>query len=254
MRRGGIANYAATSALLLALLLIWELVSRTELVQPYLLPPPSRVLRTLLQLVTSRDFLLQYSKSLARVLVGFSWGTVAGIGAGIAVSVSRPVRDAVYPLLAFLGVAPSAALVPLLMAWVGLNEMLPITAVFICTSIPLAYNTITGMRAVDPELIGVARTLGASRLKTVLTVVLPQSLPSIFSGLKIEAVMAWKTCFVAEALAMSSGLGYLLVYAQSTFRLDVLLAALLVLAASTYAFHLLFEAAESRLLRMWGLA
>jgi len=130
---------------------------------------------------------------------------------------------------------------------------LPITAVTICTSIPVVYNVISGLRSVDPETIGVARTLGSGRVRVLFTVALPQAVPSIFSALKLEAVMAWKTCFVSEALALSSGLGYLLVFAESTLQVDVLLAALLVLAASSYLFYMFFEKLEVIVLRKWGL-
>jgi len=238
--------------IILLVLTLWELTSSIGVVPAYLFSQPSKVFITLVRLIASGTLINEYVKTLARVLIGFSLGSLVGIFAGIVLSLKEFVRDAFYPILAFLAVIPTVALIPLLMVWIGINELLPITAVFICSSIPVIYNTVSGMRFVDSEMVGVARTLGASTVKVVITVMLPQAAPSIFSALKIEAVMAWKTCFVSEALVMSSGLGYLMIVAQSTLRVDILLAALLVLAISTYLFHMLFERLELIVLRRWG--
>ncbi len=237
----------------LALCVLWELISSAGIVPKYLFPPPSRVSVTLIELIMSGTLVKEYIRTLVRVLIGFTLGALTGLLVGITLSLRDVVKDVLYPLLAFLAVTPTVALIPLLIVWVGINEFLPITAVFICSSIPVIYNTVSGMRSVDPEMVGVARTLGAGTPKVVFTIMLPQALPSVFSALKIEAIMAWKTCFVAEMLAMSSGLGYLMVVAQSALRVDVLLAALLVLSTSTYFFHFLFERLELRVLKKWGL-
>ena len=251
--KGGLVRVLLVLITILVICALWELVSSIGVVPTYLFPPPSRVGMTLIHLIVSGTLVNEYVRTLVRVLIGFTLGALVGLFVGIALSLKDLVRDVFYPILAFLAVTPTVALIPLLMVWVGINEFLPITAVFICSSIPVIYNTISGMRSVDPEMIGVAKTLGASTFKVIFTIMLPQALPSIFSALKIEAVMAWKTCFVTEMLVMSSGLGYLMIVAQSTLRVDVLIAALLVLSVSTYLFHLLFEKLELSVLRRWGL-
>lgn len=242
-----------TIATIILILLLWEFIASLNTVPTYLFPPPSKVLTALVRLIASGMLVREYVRTLTRVIVGFLLGSIIGISVGIAVSINSFMRDSLSPIIAFFASTPTAALIPLLMIWVGLNELLPITAVTICTSIPVVYNVISGLRSVDPETIGVARTLGSGRVRVLFTVALPQAVPSIFSALKLEAVMAWKTCFVSEALALSSGLGYLLVFAESTLQVDVLLAALLVLAASSYLFYMFFEKLEVIVLRKWGL-
>jgi len=238
---------------LLSIALLWELVSRFRIAPPYLLPPPTTVLCTLYGLIVDGVLVREFMRTLARVVIGFSIGSIAGVLLGVAISLSRVLRESIYPLIAFIAVMPTVALIPLLIIWVGVNEALPIVTVFLCSFTPVLYTTITGIRLVDREVIGVARTLGASTSQIVFRVLIPQALPSILSSLKVEAVMAWKTCFVAEMVAMSSGLGYLMMIAQSLLRVDILLSALVVLALACYSFQQLFEWVELRILGRWGM-
>ncbi len=237
---------------LLTLIFLWELIPRVGAAPEYLLPPFTKVVYTLYTLTTNGVLIAEYIKTLVRVLTGFTLGVPTGLLIGLSVAFSPGFRDSFLPVLAFLAVIPVIALVPLLMIWVGMGEALPITAVLLCSSIPVAYNTASGVRSVDPEIIYVAKTLGAHGLKLATNILVPQSLPNLFSAMKIEAAMAWKTCFVTEMIAMSSGLGYFMLMAYSLLRVDMLLAALMVLVASTYIFHWSIDEFERSLLRKWG--
>jgi len=237
---------------ILLFLLLWEIIGRLNFVPSYLFPPFSIVLFTLTNMMLSEQFLEAYLITLRRVIIGFTLGAAFGITCGIFLSYSKTLRESFYPLFSFLAVIPVIALLPLLMVWIGLNELLPIIMVFLCSSIPVVFNTLSGARSINPELVKIARTLGASDIKIIYTIILPLSLPSILSALKIEAAMAWKTCFVTEMLALSSGLGYYMLIAESTLRVDILLASIIVLSVSCYIFYLVFEYIESNVLRRWG--
>jgi len=241
-----------SALIILIIMCIWELIGRLHILPPPLFPPTSAVLTTLTRLITDTQFIIAYITTFRRVIFGFLLGIITGIVLGIILSYSETLRDSFYPIFAFLAVIPVIALLPLMMIWVGLNEALPIFMVFLCSFIPVTFNTLSGIRSIDPEVVRVAKVLGASDIKLMYTVLLPLSLPSILSALKIEAAMAWKTCFVTEMLALSSGLGYYMLIAESTLRIDVLLATIILLAISCYAFYLLFESIENRVLSRWG--
>jgi len=234
------------------LILSWEILARSEIVPSYLFPSSSAVFMELIEAIYRNRLAINYAITTIRVLVGFGAGTALGLFMGsISISISK-LREFLYPIVSFLSVIPAVALVPLLMIWVGMNEALPLLTVMFCSSIPLFYNIISGARQIDKEILEVARTLGANRKKILRDILLPQLAPSILSALKLEAGMAWRTCFVAEMLAMGSGLGYMIIDAESTLNVSLIMALILILSLSCYAFQTLFEMIELRIMRRWG--
>jgi len=239
---------------LLAALIVgsWQAAVSLGLVPGYLLPSPGEVARAFHDLVAVEGLPHQYLLTLFRALVGFGLGAALGILLSTVASLSEALLSAIYPFAALAAATPAVALIPILIIWLGVGEALPVAAVFICSFAPIFYNTVSAARSVDPEVVSVARTLGAGRLKVFTTIILPQSLPAILSALKMEAAMAWRTAFVAEMLAMSSGIGYYMLVAQTSFRVDYLIALIAVLALSSYGLQHLFELLEKRLLAKWG--
>lgn len=217
-----------------------------------LFPQPHQVAYALIRLVTRYSLLQQLALSLYRVLVGFVLGMILGLGIGIIVLLSRTLKDIVYPLIAFIAVAPSFAFVPLLMLWIGLNDMLPITVVIICTGFPLAYTVISGSKNIDPNIIDVALTLGARRRDLVFKIILPLTLTHIASMLKLEAGHSWRLVFVTEYLAVSSGLGYLMMQAYTTIRVDEIIALIIVLGVLALLLQYTIEKIESKITMKWG--
>jgi ABC-type nitrate/sulfonate/bicarbonate transport system permease component len=237
---------------IVAFFALWEAASRLGVAPAYLFPPFSETLRSFVGLAMTGQLGLHYSITLLRVLIGLGMGSSVGILVGLAISYSELARRALYPIVALLYAVPAVAWIPLFIIWIGLNEALPIAVIFLCIFAPMVYTTFTGIRSLSPSILRVAQTLGARGPKALFSVLLPQALPSILAGLKVEAGMAWRTCFVVEMVAASSGLGLLAMIAQSVFRVDVILAIILILSASNYAFQAVIEKAELRLLKKWG--
>ncbi|MFC1935076.1 ABC transporter permease, partial [Chloroflexota bacterium] len=131
-------------------------------------------------------------------------------------------------------------------------EMLPITLIFICSFFPVLYNTITGIKNVDKDYIRVARTLGASDIRILRTVVIPLALPNIFTGLRLEAGMAWRVIIAAEMVAIPTGIGALMMRAESLIRIDIIIVCLIVLAVMCLTFEKFFAYLERRLTAQWG--
>ncbi|RLI29569.1 MAG: ABC transporter permease [Candidatus Hecatellales archaeon] len=237
-----------------ALLAVWETAARLSPVPRQLFPPFTNVLVALWSLLLSGQLLENYLITLARTVSGFILGAGLGVLIGLALVYRKLAYETLYPVVTLLYAIPAVAWIPLFMIWVGLNEALPISVVFMCSFAPMVYITLTGARKVEDDVIKVARTLGANDLKIVTTILFPQALPSILSGLKVEAGMAWRSCFVAEMVAMSSGLGFIAMEAESILRVDIILAVILVLAISNYLFQELFEKIEVSILRRWGIS
>ena len=236
----------------LALLALWETVVRLELLPGDLfLPPFSAVMRQLYELIQSRVLVRDFVASLLRVVIGFCLGSVAGILVGIIMGWKETVRITLSPIIALLFPIPALGWLPLLMLWIGINEMLPITIIFICSFFPVLYNTVTGIREVSKRTIDAARVLGASERYVFFRVVLPAAVPNIFTGLKLEAGMAWRVIIAAEMVAIPTGIGALMMRAESLMRIDIIIVCLMVLSCMCLLFERLFMVLEARLTSRW---
>ena len=233
-------------------LAIWEMVARLNLIPgQFFFPPFSTVVMEFYYLTTSGVLGDNFLSSLVRVLIGFCAGSLAGITAGIIMGWRDSVNKALHPIISLLYPIPALGWLPLLMLWIGINEMLPITIIFICSFFPVLYNTVTGIRNVDKDYIQVARTLGASDAKILMTVVMPLALPNIFTGLRLEAGMAWRVIIAAEMVAIPTGIGALLMRAESLIRIDIIIVCLIVLAVMCLTFEKFFAYLEARLTSKW---
>lgn len=204
---------------------------------------------TFYQLVSSKVLIDNLLSSLVRVLIGFSLGSICGITIGILMGWKEVVNDTLSPIIGLLYPIPALAWLPLLMIWIGIGEILPIAIIFICSFFPVAYTTATGVRTVDKKFIMAAQTLGASPLTILMTVVLPLALPSIITGLKLEAGMAWRVIVAAEMVAIPTGIGALLIQAENLLRIDIILVCMMVLAAMCFLFERIFHHLEVRFSR-----
>jgi NitT/TauT family transport system permease protein len=233
-------------------LAIWELVARLNLVPgQFFFPPFSVVVQEFYYLAASGVLGDNFLASLVRVLIGFCAGSIAGIAVGMVMGWMENINKALHPIISLFYPIPALGWLPLLMLWIGVNEMLPIVIIFICSFFPVLYNTVTGIRNVDKDYIRVARTLGASDAKILATVVMPLALPNIFTGLRLEAGMAWRVIIAAEMVAIPTGIGALLMKAESLIRMDIIIVCLIVLAVMCLAFEKFFQYMEARLTTKW---
>ena len=216
-------------------LAIWEIVARLNLAPGhFFFPPFSTVVAEFYYLTVNGVLGRNFLSSLARVLIGFSTGSIAGLLMGTIMGWKDVANKALSPIVSLLYPIPALGWLPLLMLWLGVSEALPITIIFICSFFPIAYNTATGIRTVDKNYIQVARTLGASDMKILTTVVMPLALPNIFTGLRLEAGMAWRVIIAAEMVAIPTGIGALLMQAESLIRIDIIIVCLITFMTDSY--------------------
>ena len=233
-------------------LAIWEIIARLNLIPgQFFFPPFSTVVVEFYYLTAHGVLGENFLSSLVRVLIGFSAGSIAGILVGIVMGWRDAINKALHPIISLLYPIPALGWLPLLMLWVGINEILPIAIIFICSFFPVLYNTVTGIRNVDKDYIQVARTLGASDAKVLATVVLPLALPNIFTGLRLESGMAWRVIIAAEMVAIPTGIGALMMKAESLIRIDIIIVCLIVLAVMCLSFEKFFAYLETKITSKW---
>jgi len=230
---------------------IWEGIAQLNMVPRYLFPPFSSVMMEFYHLVANGVLLDNLLSSLVRVVAGFLMGSVAGIVMGVGMGCKEIINKSFHPIFGLLYPIPALGWAPLLMIWIGIDEMLPITLIFLCSFFPVLYNTITGIKGVDREVIKAAKTLGASDRKILTTVILPLAMPNIFTGLRLEAGMAWRVVIAAEMVAIPTGIGALMMKSESLLHVEVIIVCLMVLSVMCLAFEQFFQYMERKITKEW---
>jgi NitT/TauT family transport system permease protein len=234
-----------------AFLIIWEIAAQTLAANQALFPPFSTVMREFIVLSGNGILLENLSRSLMRVVVGFIAGSLAGLIAGILLGTKNILFRSLHPIFSLLYPVPVLGWIPVFMLWFGIGEMLPIALLFVCAFFPIYYNTETGIRTVSQDMIHAARTLGAGNFEILRTVVVPLALPDIFTGLRLEAGMAWRTTMAAEMIAIPTGIGALLMKAENLIRMDIIIVCLIVLSVMGFSFERFFLYLEKKMTGKW---
>jgi sulfonate transport system permease protein len=193
------------------------------------LPKPADVAGTLLEMLRSGELKTHTGISLLRVIYGFAAGATAGFALGAAMGLSRTVDDYVRPLFTAISQVPALAWIPLAMLLLGIGETLKIVVIAKAAFVPIVMNTSAGIRNVPSVFVEVGETFQFTNWQRLRLVVLPGSIPSIFTGLRYGLTHAWIALVSVELVASSEGLGYLLVWGRQMFWLDTVLVSMIVI-------------------------
>ena len=240
-------NWATSPALrpvwlLVTLVVIWDLGIRLFKIPPYLVPNPLSVVKTLF---TEWPMLWRESlPTLYATLGGFVLSALIGVPIAMWIAYSRLVESFVYPLLVFSQSIPKVAIAPLFVVWFGFGVVPKVIAAFLLGFFPVVVATVQGFKSIEPEVIDLARSMGAGAFKIFLKFRLPQAMPAIFSGLKVSVTLAVVGAVVGEFVGSNSGLGYVLQKANGTFDLPLMFAALTILSMIGVLLFLVIELVE----------
>lgn len=233
---------------LLVIGLAWWVVTWRAWVAPYLVPSPSDVLALM---VEQWSFLWHHTwVTSIETVVGFALAVVTGLGAAIAIVYSRTVEKALYPILLFAQVVPKIAIAPLFVVWLGFGMAPKILVAVLIAFFPVVITGVAGLRSVDPEMLELAATMGATKRKTFRKIRFPSSLPHLFSGIKVAATLAVVGAVVGEFVGANEGLGYVLLIANGTLNGPLLYAALFIMTLVGILLFMAIEVTE-RLVLPW---
>ena len=209
------------------LAVLWEVVPRLGLVDPYFLPPLHTVLAAWWEMVRSGEIFEHLRASLVRSAAGFGIAVVTAVPLGAAIAWYRPVREILTPPLEVFRNTAALALLPAFTLILGIGETSKIAIVTYACFFPVLLSTITGVATVDPQLMRSARVLGLSPVATFRKVVFPAAVPTIFTGIRISGAAAILVLIAAELVGATAGLGFLINYAQFNFLIPKMYAAIL---------------------------
>lgn len=221
----------------------WTIVQVTG-IPPLLLPGPGDVAD---RLAAHHAYLATATGvTLAQTLAGLALATAGGTGTALLLAAAPRARDTCLPLLVALQNTPKVALAPLLVIWLGYGPASKVALVAVLSYFPVLLNTLTGLRATPTELVDLARTLTASRTRTMRRIRLPYALPHLFTGLKLAASLALIGTVVAQLTTPTEGLGAVISRATQTADTPLAFAAVALLAGCGTGLYYTLAALEHR--------
>ncbi|MEU7476190.1 ABC transporter permease [Lentzea sp. NPDC042327] len=248
-RRGGVVERAwRPVALIAAFVLLWQLVTAAELVEPYLVPSPGRTAEVL---VDRWSYLWPHTLTTTwETLAGFVIAAVVGVLVAVAMVYSRTVENTVYPVLLFAQVIPKIAIAPLFVVWLGFGFGPKVVVAVLMAFFPVVISMVTGLKSVDTEMLELAATMGGGPLKTFAKIRFPAALPHLFAGLKVAITLAVTGAVVGEFVGANEGLGYVILQANGNMDTPMLFAGLIVMSVVGVLLFALLDLAE-RLVLPW---
>jgi NitT/TauT family transport system permease protein len=213
------------------MLMLWEGGVRLGLVSALFFPPPSTIAATISRLTREADLAAHTGMTLQRLALGSMLGGVPALAAGWLMGWSRRLRDVVDPLVAAAHPIPKIALLPIFMVIFGIGELSKIVAIAVSVFFPLVLNAMSGVRQISPIHFEVAHNLDAGRFRTLFRVVIPGSLPSVMTGVRIALNIGLLVTVAIELVASNTGLGARLWLGWQTFRPKEIWAVIALLSA-----------------------
>ncbi|MBN8209942.1 ABC transporter permease [Bacillus sp. NTK071] len=218
------------STLPILLLVIWEGLSRLNVLPTYLLPAPTVIVNTIIELGADGSLWGHIGITLYRIFLGFLLGSFAALILGSFVGFYRKAEQFFDPIIQAFRSIPSLAWVPLFILWMGIAEASKVTLIAVGVFFPVYLNVVSGILNVDRQLIEVGKMYGLSSFQLVKRIILPASLPSFLVGLRSGLGLGWMFVVAAELMGASQGLGYLLVLGQNTYSPELIIASIVLFA------------------------
>jgi ABC-type nitrate/sulfonate/bicarbonate transport system permease component len=240
----------------LLVVVVWQLCSVAGLLPAGKLPSPLQIIAAVQELAVQglpqgSTLLFHCLYSLQRVAMGFVLALCAAIPLGIVCGWSRMLREMLTPVIETIRPIPPLAWIPLAILWFGIGLRSAAFIIFLGCFFPILLSTMSGVLSVEPVLVSAAKTLGATRWQILLNVLLPGSMPSIYTGLRIGLGIGWMTLVAAEFTGVKSGygLGYMIMTARDIQRPDLVIAGMAVIGLTGFILDGLLRMLEARALR-----
>ncbi|CAH1201823.1 Putative aliphatic sulfonates transport permease protein SsuC [Paenibacillus plantiphilus] len=232
-----------------SLLVGWQVLGDLGYISTLLFPTPLTIAEAFGKLIESGELMEHLQISVTRAGLGFLLGGGLGLQLGVLVGLFRQTERALDPSVQMLRMIPHLAVAPLFILWFGIGEESKVLLIAKGAFFPLYINTFLGIRNVDNKLFEVARVLQFSRFKQVIRLALPASMPNILLGLRLSLAVSWLGLVVAELMASTSGIGYLMSDARQFNKTAVVFVGIIVFAAVGKLIDSFVKLLEHRLIK-----
>ncbi len=220
------------------------------------LPPPEDVVSRLIEIATygfgGTSLSVHLGMSLYRVIVGFAIGAAVGIPLGYAMGLSNWFRGWFDPIVEFMRPIPPLALIPLVIIWFGIGEPGKIVLLFLAALWIMAISARAGVSGVNITKVHAAYSLGASKWQIMRHVIIPNSLPEIFTGARVAMGVCWGTVVAAELVAATEGAGMMIMTAYKFTNTDIVILGIILIGIIGFGIDILMRLAERKLVPWKG--
>jgi NitT/TauT family transport system permease protein len=245
---------AVTLPVLTALVIfsVWELLARTEVVDPVIVPPVTEIMKALYQVAQTAAFWEGARTTALETLIGFALGAFVGWALGTLVGLVRIAQYSLYPVAVAFQIMPRIALAPVFLTWFGFGITARIVMAATICFFALFINVVVALENVDKNALTLMRALGASRWETYWKLMLPSSLPMIFAGLKNAVTLALIGAIVGEFVGGSLGLGVLITQYNQLLEVSTMFALIFTLMIFGLILYGLIEIIDRRVVDWRG--
>lgn len=252
-RRGSVRALADSPwirpfAMLVMIVVAWDLSVRLLHIPAYLVPTPWDVIAAFR--AEGGMLLREAVPTTIATVSGFALSALIGVPLAMLIAGSKTVESYLYPLLVFSQSIPKVAIAPLFVVWFGFGMMPKVISAFLLGVFPVIVAGVQGFKSVEGDMHDLARAMKATRLQTFRMIGLPHAMPAIFAGLKVSVTLAVVGAVVGEFVGANSGIGYVLQRSIGNFELPTMFAALIVLAMIGVILFWIVDIAE-RLMVPW---
>src|SRR5437016_3229857 len=238
---------AAPIVACIGLLAVWQIASLAFRNDSF--PTALEAIRAIPAILGDRDSLVNFGASLRRMAIGFGAAVAVSIPLGLMMGRSRKVASLFNPLLMVIYPVPKAALMPIIMLWLGVGDIAKTLVIFLGVSLPVIYHSFEGAKAVEEKMLWSGAAMGLSAAQRMTRIVLPAALPEILTGCRTGLVLALITMVTSEMIARQSGAGNILFNSLDMGQYDTVYAMIIIIGAMGIGLDVAFEKLRSRLVR-----
>jgi NitT/TauT family transport system permease protein len=231
----------------LGLLVVWQLASLALKNDSF--PTALESIRAIPSLLGDPETLINFAASLRRMAIGFGVAVGVSIPLGLLMGRSRAVASFFNPLLMVIYPVPKAALMPIIMLWLGVGDLAKTLVIFLGVSLPVIYHSFEGAKAVEEKMLWSGAAMGLTAAERLVRIVLPAALPEILTGCRTGLVLALITMVTSEMIARQSGAGNILFNALDMGQYDTVFAMIIIIGALGICLDAVFERVRRRLVR-----
>ncbi len=252
IRLNKIFVHTARALILVAVLGIWELCAGLNVIDPFITSSPSRVLSTIVSLAEAGTLFYHIGITVMETIIGFVIAVAAGYLIAVLLWINDSVRRIFEPYIVVINALPKIALGPLIIIWIGTGYSAIIFMTILVSIIVCIMNMLSGFISVDKTKLLLLRSMGAGKLTILRKLIIPASLPAFMNTLKVAVGMAWIGSIMGEYIVSRAGLGYLIVYGGQVFKLDLVMAATLILCLLAGGMYAIVAVVEKYVVKRHG--